>query len=902
MSLIVVGAEVTRKHWRYLVKKPFLSFFLTSISKKMFGITPKFCEHVNPREVNFKNASSKMLIGNDGKGGQAAEVYHQMRHLQRIQACSVNVPRCSSAKRLWKQLVIIAIVLLVVSISTSHVVPGMIGSASKYPQSSNFHQVRQHADTDSSIPPTINFEEKDVSMEQQASMASSDLINGTFNGIKYRYGNKTERYQGSFNQTITDIINETHVRSEVTSQSLYLIENWTLVDIFWKVITFKHNQTDNSNETKETVINNETFVNIVFPLILNGLLNDPNSQNDTQYALDWAIMIDQNDTPLLRIPVNVSYYNFVRNNDTEYKIYVQPLIFKVNLTWRLYEDIQVNTTEFLFVYAYIQSTYNLTYDMNISSVMVNIWHEPSLFVQVLGAGHYTFRFTELSATMMFYYVQALRFYQLTFANGSAVPWEMYPFELYPVNYTQQGISIEINYQEGIIRGASIQQSIVQSYLLPQGGTNNTAPTNETRDGNAAPNATDSSRLALWLIQTIPTFIGFRDNNHNGILDLEFSVDNGITIGSTDRPVLFGNAEAQERSVLRYRQRYQLYNASFQLLGLNISDEVQNQEINETFFNVEVEAIGDVDAFPEPQLTWNEPREVANGTYQFNFTIQYDNVPIVWQRIDGSNVTTTMDVGYNYVFTVNPVAKQARLSPTFRYGSVNLPGLSRPNVNISLAVPFLSEFLFLTPIQSLADSQQDLNKSKAAAIADVRLISGNLTLGEVNASGIKSFYKVGSTNIRRMKTSAMHLVDVTGVFTRSEATEFSIGSDAFKVVKNAILEAAKSNVSFALRYRSDIYLLNYPTWNGQEIEHDPTFSISYDAPSPPPESSGPEVILPTPTYSFTVLPEQQQQIQSTSPIVDVKELTSGFALSTFVITVVGVVLGLILSRGRKRLYV
>ncbi len=760
---------------------------------------------------------------------------------------------------------------------------------------------RDHGEIKAIASPSSK-EKVEVVPQQDSSQGSSELINGSFKGFHYQYGNVTEQYQGSFNQTSSVVINETYSNSEITTQSLYLIENWTLNDIYYKITIVLHNMTSNQNVTRVKILDNDTFRAVIFPIILDGLVNGTDQHFQEDYSTDWAIIIDQNDSPLLQVPVNVSYFHFIKNN-MSWNIFWQPLAIQVILGLKLYQDLQVNTTELFFVIALINNTYQLTYDVNITSVLVNIWHDRSLFLQVMGAGHYRFHYTELAITLMFYQIWAIRIQQLKFANGTDVPPEMYPFEFYPMRYTQQGINIEISYQEGLFRGASIQQSILQSYFIPNSTLNN--DTNDTNQNNGTSNTFNSSRLALWLLQTVPTFIGFKDNNHNGILDLQFSVAESISIGSNDVPILFGNAEAQEKSIVRFRQVYQKYNASFEMLFLNINQSVENKEINETFFEVDVEAIGNVDAFPRPQLVWHDPQEIANGTYLFNFSILYDDVPVTWYRIDGSNTTTTMDVGYDYAYIVNPSDKQASLSPTFHYGPVALPLFSQPQSNVSLVIPVLSEFLFLTPVQSVTDAQRDLNKSQAAAIGTVQLKSGSMTLGQINATGTKSLYRVGTSSIKRMKTSAINLVNVMGVFTASEAKDFALGSDSFKVIKNALLDKAQSNVSFKMQYRSDLYLLNYPTWNGQEITHDPTFTINYDAPPPPSEDdSGPNVILPTPTFTFTLVPTpEEQQLQSTTnSIVNVKELPTGFALTTFTVSIIGMVLALILSRGRKRIYI
>ncbi len=731
-----------------------------------------------------------------------------------------------------------------------------------------------------------------VPRQQQHSSHLNGLVNGSFHQFQYQYGIKTEHYEGSFNQTVVDFINETHISSRITTQSLHLIQNFTLNEIYWKITTFELGLINGTNRTRTEIVDNDTFVNVVYPRIYWGLVIGTDPVNITQYDLDWAVIIDQNGSPLLQVPVNVSYYHFIWNDNTSYDIYVQPAVIQVNITLQLYQNLQVNTTEIFAVVALINSTYQLNYDVNLTSAIVNIWHDNSLFLQVKGAGHYSFQYTEISTTFIWYGIFAARVYNLTFSDGTPVPIEMYPLEYLPLLYTQQGYEIEISYQQGTIRGASIQQSILQTYLIP-------SQYNQSQNGSDLNNSfdlnTNSTQLALWLLQSSPMFIGYKDNNQNGILDLRFSIDQGITIGSSDVLVLLGTAEARERDLVQYYHREQQYNASVQYL--NINQTIENRTVNDTFFNVEVEMVGNVTAFPNPVLSWNEPREENNGTYVFNFTIFYDNVPITWQQTNNQTVNTPMDVGYTYVFTISPEKKEARLSPTYYYGSVNLPVFSRPNANISLAVPFLSEFLFIRPVRSVTETDQDLNKSQAADVDAVNLRTENLTIAQINATGAKSLYSVGSNDIKRMKTSGMNLVDVNGVFTRQETSGFALGSESFKIIKNAWLANETDKIGYELQFRSDIYLLNYPTWNGQLIRHDPTFSINYEP--PPREEPTPSVVLPVPTFTFTVIP--QSHIQSTSSIVDPRSLPSGFALSTLGVTIIGVILVLILSRGRKRLY-
>ncbi|MFV2015674.1 MAG: hypothetical protein ACC656_09620, partial [Candidatus Heimdallarchaeota archaeon] len=362
-------------------------------------------------------------------------------------------------------------------------------------------------------------------------------------------------------------------------------------------------------------------------------------------------VLDQNSKFLGTFPANATYveYNHKYLNGTVNRrsmlVYADILLVDV---FRQAYDVIATTVDYKQSYQAYQVQYSNAYNVSALAYQVNITDGKNLGIAVTMFDNIQANYTETVISYYGYSFFSYEFTELKFANGTMVPWEMYPKSLLPKTTQFSGVSIEAGYRQISSKLLSTLQSVTAAFTSVSG--------NVTDD-----QATVEGRLAVWGVQSIPTLAAFEDGNGNGKFDLTVDSD-GLQVKSTDRLAYLGLTEAYQTTVVNAYYSSNVYNASQQLIGMGVNYNVTNVNETSLVFDTESFGYGDVNAAVNPVFVWNEPTTDNNGNVVFKFGIDYTNFPVTWINMtDVSNsFIENQDIGYEYVITVNPVTGKARV--------------------------------------------------------------------------------------------------------------------------------------------------------------------------------------------------------------------------------------------------
>ena len=668
---------------------------------------------------------------------------------------------------------------------------------------------------------------------------TNQLNNGTIAGINYSYGTNTYSASGNYTHVEQGVVSEVYNQTTTVSQTMPLLTSITVADVQVLVyaLVVGSDGAPYVNSTT-TYANNATyysdyvdFLFVTMALRFDGsnathgqeLMNVVYTENvttaQTSLVTTTGDFLGQYPTAVSQIQYDYKFLNGTVVRHIDY-LFNQIIYFDVTT-----QDFSVVSTTTNYAQSYVgyYVRYSNQYNITATAHQVNITDGQNFALGVSMFDSVEANYTEVLSSYIGYSFIGYQVTQLKFANGTDVPWEMYPRNLLPYSYSQQGSQIDVGFRISHTKLVSTFQNVAAVF----------AAYNENITDNAV---SLSANLAIWNLQSVPTMVAFQDGNNNGRLDLSLS-SAGLSVSSADRVNYLGVAEAYQSTTINGYYSSHVYNESLQLYGLGVN--ITNTNVNDTAWDIkpEVENFGDVNAATTSTFTWNEPVQNTDGSVTFDFGVDYNNFPVTWVNVTdpAHSIIDYESLGYHYIVNVDPNAGTAKISGTWMYGGVVNPTFKSIVSNLSLANIIKSDFLAISASYSATQSDVKLNSSRASQFTTVGVLVGGGVASQIGVDGPKQFYISNGVN-HTANFDAISVLTVASSFSAERNTAFSSESEntAGTSTVNGIVEQFNAN----LFYSASLVVVSYPVWGGQNIQHDPDYKIKYEPNAEPASSNEP----------------------------------------------------------------
>ncbi len=710
-------------------------------------------------------------------------------------------------------------------------------------------------------------------------ISANALTSGSIGGLNYTYGTKTYFDSGNMTRNLNGTITETHNRTSTFVRTLPLVKNITLSNYIYKIDWNKTIGTSVANETQ--YFNNETFTYFVHTYLMKIVAARFNPKNYTDgfvqmkmnftdhYRTSVTVAISTKGDFLGQFPANNSYveffFKYANGTQALWKgvLSVAAVIFKVDT---VLTQVKGTRTKYSAAYMAYGVRHSVAYNVSATAHQVTITNGKNMGLHVTMFDNIKANYTEYTVGYVAYSLVYADFTQLKFMNGTPVDPGMYPRELLPVTSTATGSFVEAGYSSYKSTIKSTFQSITSLFA--------------TKSKTSTPNSTTiSARLAVWGVSTIPVMAAYTDGNLNGQLDLALT-QNGPSIASSDRINYLGLAEAYHVDAVNARYK-EVNSTSTTTLwgygGLNITDTVHR---NQTRFNTESYGYGNLTASTST-MKWTAPVQKTNGDVVFNFGVDYNNFPVTW--VNTTNATNSFidyeNMSYDYKVTVNPTTGRATVSPTWTYSGIRDSTKKGAFSGLSLATVTRSDFFALSAVYTATGANTNVTSSQQESFATINVKAGGGTATELNVTGAKQKYNLNGTTYNAT-FGVINLVQVSGNFGGSSVSPFSSQSDQTGGTSqvNTLVQSLKGKFF----YKSDLVIVNYPTWDGKNLVHDPDYSVNYQPQAQPTATPTP---TPTPTQTPTgTSTPTKSAAPSVSPSVGAPFLLLPFILGLGVIVI------------------
>ena len=174
--------------------------------------------------------------------------------------------------------------------------------------------------------------------------------------------------------------------------------------------------------------------------------------------------------------------------------------------------------------------------------------------------------------------------------------------------------------------------------------------------------------------------------------------------------------------------------------------------------------------------------------------------------------------------------------------------------LSLATYQVSELLTIEKLTGSADTGT-IGSYVPTGTTNVELTYSDSTeLVDISMGGNKQTYHIGS-NEYETNTSVINLVLVSGGVTYSNTTAIDEFHSEAESIATTLTDSQKQQTTYNWLYRKDLIIINYPTWDGKQIVHDPSFQSYFTptaAPTPTETSTPTSTTSPTAKTPFAVL--------------------------------------------------
>ena len=386
-------------------------------------------------------------------------------------------------------------------------------------------------------------------------IASPTSTNGWTNvagtNISYRYGEDTFDAHDSFQVSNNGTSHDSYVQKRVQNLTMDLVN---LSSIVVQKYLFRITQTvyvnSTYNQTSTFVMDNNTYdqylTNLNASSPFNGnLYVDYSTLNPTYGITDTAIITTNNDY-LGSFPTNET---FVEARDPNINVNISHIqeIIGIVVSHTPIKNVQVQLNETLSVDAYFAyyNAYNVTYNIHATQWSAQIRDGNRMGLYVSAFKDLKMNYTEIRYSVLSYYLQSSLQVNLTYANGTYVPFENYPFALRPAFYQQNGSIEDIG-----IRFINTTSLVASTTAVQAFHAQLSKNLNNTH--------VDASSFVEWMVGSTPRLLAYKDVNLNNQLDLQYDPTNGLQQASGDYIPYVGLLEATSGNAITYEKTNQTY--------------------------------------------------------------------------------------------------------------------------------------------------------------------------------------------------------------------------------------------------------------------------------------------------------------------------------------------------------
>ena len=367
--------------------------------------------------------------------------------------------------------------------------------------------------------------------------------------------------------------------------------------------------------------------------------------------------------------------------------------------------------------------------------------------------------------------------------------------------------------EGTIYGKGALQSVVEAIR--------TRASTSTQD-----------QLLMWANIIPSTMFGFSDTDNSGDASVRL---NGSSLQILDTIMAVGLAQG-----VNLQQTYDYANHvnahSYWKVGNEIitdqSNDVQNQGVSTLNENWGADPNSAAFSTSSVDFTWQTP-VATNGKVDFNWGINYKNFPTTWSITNGTteilNQVEKMDLGYQYTLTVDPANGKADLSSTYSNSGFTNTTLKSMAQDLLFATYKRDLFLGMQKASDSADSTEATNQGSL----DTSL--GTTQVVDQTFGGTKQQYSLADGSTANSQTTVVNVISGTGTSGEPDSVNVSTYSPFASgwFGRNVGLSLLKwsadnrtNNPGVDWQFRENIVITSYPTWKGEGIVHDPTYSTIY----------------------------------------------------------------------------
>lgn len=656
---------------------------------------------------------------------------------------------------------------------------------------------------------------------------ADDITTGSINGISYSYGYKSvdQSYQVALSGSRT--YNDNKESSRNIEKTINLITGSSIIDLYW----YRYYNKTSVNPSSEWIFENGLKTNGTglfgvwyrYNLVENGLTGGMFLQGmfvkgsfPVIYAdsIDLVVLnthvtdiLDLFGNKLMEIVVPEYYIRYyVSSSNTT--VFEEKLVPVRGLGFQQVEPVDVVIDEQTKVGGVLTTTFNF----DDSYTLTRNGH----FVQI-SQPNYIFNYFSLEQATLHYvtdnkltvsgnvYANVTR--NITFkANNTAVPTDMIPFGWRSNYIVAQGEWSAETQDSGDLVSASALQGIVQAMLAVKN--------------------LNEYEWSSWGVYRPNRMIGYSDLDGNNMLSL---VLNGTNLQTSDGIKALGIPEGSNlagtvdtTSTFNFRSYWQRGNDI--LIDANV-DQSGDKSVNYDFtFGFDPTSTN-----YDVSLDWTNPTSGSNGDTDFSWKVDYTNIPTTWWVANGSSnvvMTEPMDFSYSYDLSLHQTDGSATLSSTYYQSAIENPQLKGLLDGLSLATYERDAFLTLSTIDS-----QETSGSVANSATSTDFNIGSEPTFSVGFTGAKQNYQLGSSETA-YQAIASSLFAFTaegsdGATNESISSPFisPLGQRIVAGLTKATTDEVQSNLSW--KYVEAFVITSYPTWNGESITHDPTYTAHFE---------------------------------------------------------------------------
>ena len=647
----------------------------------------------------------------------------------------------------------------------------------------------------------------------------NSLTGGTIGNLTYNYGETSDTFTYDYSDSWTGTESDADSTTDFYPFKVkipYKNATFTIL-VVWYEVYIKDNT--NPNWKLITYVANSTTNNTIDTFFSKYYTSYTLSANET-----YSIMALNNDTYEEVGPFNLDGYEVSVTPAYKGEQYYLKPKYAVGNVPGVYRDAIVNV-----VYSY-DYTINSTTNINEHYEEVSNYYT----VEVMDGDNYYFKYVGFqNATLTFDGTYSIQYdfdinfgyaINATFDNGTEIPTKYLPSwlvdKLGRYEYYAQGtFYAEVNYNIDAFYLAPLQ-----GYLQAVVPRNSTSLLMSLSGGDGLDISQSNIKLAILANFNPGYIVGFKDTNGNGQLDVSFD---GVEFNVTDVLTTLGIPEGASltftgNDYYNFTSTEKIY-IDGSLVSSNTTGDEENTTYNSEkfYWGYDPSTVG---AFTTNTI-WNNPVDLGNYKYKFEFGIEYVDYPITWWDLEGSGsfIMDTITLKYTYTLIVDRLNGVATLSSTYQQSAVS------PTVKSMVTGEGMATFMY-----NLALTAGDLGLGipgvQSIPVTNVSAaLPGDIPLYDVNFGGTKAQYTLDGTPYTAT-TNAITLLVVAGTITPNDTLEMDssfIESPVATKLMNMKAHAL-GNDSFEFVASLNLFITSYPEWEGGEIIHDPEVDTYYNA--------------------------------------------------------------------------